>query len=51
MSKRERALEDAVKDLGQLVSELGFGGRCSPRINAALKRARTALKMEAKADA
>lgn len=51
MTARERALENSVKELGQLVSELGFGGRCSPRIDAALKRARNAIKMEAKAHA
>lgn len=46
MTERERALEESVKELGKLVSNLGFGGRCSPRIDAALARARAALKME-----
>jgi hypothetical protein len=44
MTDRERALEESVKELGKLLSELSHGGECSHRISIALHRARKALR-------
>ena len=48
--KREEVLERSVKELGQWVSRLSAGGKCNPKIAAALQRGREALKMEKKSE-
>lgn len=46
MGKREKALEDAVKELGVWLNRISHGGDFNPEIKASLAKARQALAME-----